>query len=108
MTWDEGSITNDWSVSIATQSNNCIATFNLENNVELQDNTRTLEVTNANGEYLEEWNLTDLDQIREDILKAGNEQFIISSSREDIFGSLIRRIGGEANTPLRTTRPQVG
>ena len=65
-------------------------------------------VINGAGLYLDEWNLTDLDQIREDILKAGSEQFIISSSREDIFGSLIRRIGGQANTPLRTTRPQVG
>ena len=108
VTWSEDSITNDWSVSIATQSNNYIATFNLGNNVELQDNTRALEVTTANGEYPEEWNLTDLDQIREDILKAGNTQFTISSSRTDIFGSLIARIGGSATGQLKTTRPQYG
>lgn len=74
----------------------------------MQDNTRNLEVTSASGEYLEEWNLTDLDQIREDILKSGNTQFTISSSRTDIFGNLIRRIGGSATGQLKSSRPQFG
>ena len=107
-TWSGTDITNDWNFSAASSANFFTATFTLKNEIELQNDTRNLEVTDGAGLYLDEWDLTDLDQIREDILKAGSEQFIISSSREDIFGSLIRRIGGQANTPLRTTRPQVG
>lgn len=107
-TWSGESLTNDWLITFSDASNNYVSTFILKEDVQLQDDTRNLEVTSASGEYLEEWNLTDLDQIREDILKSGNTQFIISSSRTDIFGSLITRIGGSATGQLKSSRPQYG
>lgn len=106
--WTGQSLTDAWTFSPASTTNNLTATFVFKADTQLQDNTRNLEVSNTSGEYLEEWNLTDLDQIREDILKAGNTQFTISSSRTDIFGSLIKRIGGSATGQLKSSRPQYG
>ena len=93
VTWSGASISTAWTVSTATPANKYTATFVLKADTQLQNNTRNLEVTDGNEAYLEEWNLTDLDQIREDIRKAGKTQFTVSSSRTDIFGSLISRIG---------------
>ena len=84
ITWSGQELTNAWTFVPASSPNSHNATFVFNNDTQLQDNTRNLEVTNSSGEYLEEWNLTDLDQIREDILKAGNTQFVISSSRTNI------------------------
>lgn len=108
ITWTGSDLTNAWSFVPATSNTKDVAIFALKEETQLQDNTRNLEVTSASGEYLEEWNLTDLDKIREDILKSGNTQFTISSSRTDIFGSLISRIGGSATGQLKTSRPQYG
>lgn len=108
ITWEKQGLENTWLFTPASASNNYVGTFVLKGTIALQDDTRNLEVTNASGEYLEEWNLTDLDQIREDILKSGNTQFTISSSRTDIFGSLIARIGGSATGQLKSSRPQYG
>lgn len=108
VTWSGASILTAWTVSPATSSNKYVATFLLKADTQLQDNTRNLEVTDGSGAYLEEWYLTDLDQIREDILKAGKTQFTVSSSRTDIFGSLISRIGGSATGQLKSSRPQYG
>lgn len=108
ITWSGESLTNAWLITLSDASNNYVSTFILKEDAQLQDATRNLEVTSTSGEYLEEWKLTDLDQIREDILKAGNTQFTISSSRTDIFGSLIKRIGGSATGQLKSSRPQYG
>lgn len=108
ITWSGESLTNAWLITLSDASNNYVSTFILKEDVQLKDATRNLEVTSTSGEYLEEWKLTDLDQIREEILKAGNTQFTINSSRTDIFGSLITRIGGSATGQLKSSRPQYG
>lgn len=63
ITWSGESLTNDWLINLSDASNNYVSTFILKEDVQLQDNTRNLEVTSTSGEYLEEWKLTDLDQI---------------------------------------------
>lgn len=108
ITWTGQDLTKAWAFVAASGSNSYVATFLFKADQQLQDRTRSLEVTSGNGEYLEEWNLADLDTIREDILKAGNTQFTISSSRTDIFGSLIARIGGSATGQLKSSKPQYG
>lgn len=108
VSWGKTDIQTSWTFAPASSSNKYTATFILNKDTQLQDETRNLEVTDGTETYLEEWNLTDLDQIREDILKAGKTQFTISSSREDIFGSLISRIGGSATGVFKSSRPQYG
>ena len=56
ITWEGQGLENAWLFSPASANNNYVGAFVLKVTIPLQDNTRNLEVTNASGEYLEEWN----------------------------------------------------
>lgn len=92
---------------VSTRANNLVITKG--NNNIATGKLKRVEAINANA-VLKEWNLTDIDDVREDILSKGNGQYKITNANKNYLGYLIDTMSGsiDKNNVYNSANPQAG